>query len=77
MCVGWIDDRKYVGSYIEDKKQGYGEFEWPDNRKYKGQWYNGKQVKVSLEINLIIISLCSTAMEFTSTHKESRRVASG
>jgi len=40
-----IDERKYNGSYVEDKKHGYGEFEWPDGRRYKGQWSNGKQVK--------------------------------
>lgn len=32
----WPDERKYIGSYVEDKKHGYGEFEWPDGRKYKG-----------------------------------------
>ena len=25
----------YVGDYFEDKKHGYGEFQWPDGRKYK------------------------------------------
>ena len=28
---------------MEDKKQGYGVFHWPDGRKYVGDWYNGKQ----------------------------------
>lgn len=23
--------KKYVGSYVDDKKQGYGEFFWPGN----------------------------------------------
>ena len=31
-----LDERKYNGSYVEDKKHGYGEFEWPDGRRYKG-----------------------------------------
>lgn len=37
-----LDGRLYTGAYCEDKKHGYGEFEWPDNRKYKGNWQNGK-----------------------------------
>jgi len=28
---------------LDDKKHGEGEFTWPDGRKYKGQWENGKQ----------------------------------
>ena len=24
----WTDDKKYKGQYVEDKKQGYGIFEW-------------------------------------------------
>ena len=32
----FLDERKYIGHYVEDKKHGYGEFEWPDGRKYKG-----------------------------------------
>lgn len=32
----------YNGSYIEDKKEGYGEFTWSDGRIYKGYWMNGK-----------------------------------
>jgi hypothetical protein len=28
--------------YLDDKKDGYGEFLWPDGRKYKGHWKNGK-----------------------------------
>lgn len=24
----WIDGRKYIGEYLEDKKHGYGIFEW-------------------------------------------------
>lgn len=25
----------YVGEYVADKKEGYGEFTWPDGRKYR------------------------------------------
>ena len=32
-----------AGFYNMDKKEGYGEFLWPDGRMYKGQWKNGKQ----------------------------------
>ena len=34
---------KYTGEYFDDKKEGYGIFEWPDGKKYEGQWLNGKQ----------------------------------
>jgi hypothetical protein len=26
-----------------DKKEGYGEFTWPDGRSYRGYWKDGKQ----------------------------------
>lgn len=32
------DGRKYVGAYVNDLKEGYGEFFWPDNKSYKGHW---------------------------------------
>ena len=32
----WLDGRKYIGEYIEDKKEGKGMFEWPDGKKYIG-----------------------------------------
>jgi hypothetical protein len=38
----WIDGRKYVGDYKNDKKHGHGVFHWPDKRKYEGFWKNGK-----------------------------------
>ena len=28
----WDDGRKYEGEYKDDKKHGYGVFEWPDSR---------------------------------------------
>ena len=37
------NDRDHEGQYLDDKKHGYGVFEWPDGRKYKGNWENGKQ----------------------------------
>ena len=24
----WADGRKYIGQYVDDKKQGYGIFQW-------------------------------------------------
>jgi hypothetical protein len=27
----WPDERKYEGQYKDDKKEGYGEFEWYSN----------------------------------------------
>jgi hypothetical protein len=32
-----------MGEYFDDRKNGYGEFVWPDGRSYKGDWLNGKQ----------------------------------
>jgi len=37
-----INYRKYNGNYVNDKKEGYGEFYWPDGRIYKGYWKDGK-----------------------------------
>lgn len=39
----FINYRRYIGGYINDKKEGYGEFFWPDGRLYKGYWKDGKQ----------------------------------
>jgi len=39
----WADGRKYVGDYVDDKKEGYGIFYWPDGRIYDGEWRGGKQ----------------------------------
>ncbi|KAF4716065.1 Elongation of fatty acids protein 2, variant 2 [Perkinsus olseni] len=33
----------YQGQYVEDRKEGYGTFEWPDGRKYAGWWLAGKR----------------------------------
>lgn len=39
----WPDGRKYVGEYIEDRKEGFGIFTFKDGRIYEGEWLNGKQ----------------------------------
>ena len=31
-----------LGSYVEDKKEGYGIFKWSDGKQYKGHWKDGK-----------------------------------
>ena len=33
----------YVGKYVNDKKEGFGVFPWPNGKIYKGQWKQGKQ----------------------------------
>lgn len=30
----WEDGRRYIGSYSNDMKEGFGRFEWPDGRLY-------------------------------------------
>ena len=34
----WADE----GRYVDDKKDGYGVYTYPDGRCYKGMWSNGK-----------------------------------
>ena len=38
----WDDGKQYSGQYVNDLKQGYGEFKWTDGRIYKGNWLNNK-----------------------------------
>ena len=40
----WQDGKRYRGFYINDKKEGFGIYYWPDPvRIYIGFWKNGKQ----------------------------------
>lgn len=40
----WLDGKKYIGWYKDDKKHGFGIFNWPENDKaYVGFWKDGKQ----------------------------------
>ena len=32
--------RIYKGVYVNDKKESFGVFKWPDERKYEGGWKN-------------------------------------
>ena len=34
----WNDGRQYEGEYKNDKKHGFGMYEWADKRKYIGHW---------------------------------------
>lgn len=38
----WPDNKKYIGEYVDDKKDGEGIFEWGNGKKYEGRWVNGK-----------------------------------
>ena len=38
-----MDGRQYQGEYLNDKKHGFGVFEWSDDKVYTGYWANGKQ----------------------------------
>ena len=39
----WIEGKKYIGFYKDDKKEGFGIYYWPDNRIFIGFWKEGKQ----------------------------------
>ena len=38
----WRDGRKYEGSYVKDRKHGYGVYSWVDGRRYEGNWKDGR-----------------------------------
>jgi len=40
--LSWKDGKKYVGSFIEDRREGEGTFYWADGRRYIGNWEAGK-----------------------------------
>ena len=40
--TSWPDKKKYTGEYLDDKKHGFGVFDWGNNKRYEGQWHNGK-----------------------------------
>ena len=39
----WEDGKTYIGSYVNDKKQGFGKLIWNNNKYYEGNWDNNKQ----------------------------------
>jgi hypothetical protein len=34
----WKNGDRYEGSFVEDKRQGLGEYYWSDGGFYKGEW---------------------------------------
>eukprot|EP01047_Picozoa_sp_COSAG01_P042403 COSAG01_NODE_3700_length_5780_cov_207.494631_6_plen_95_part_00 len=34
----------YDGEWLEDKRHGFGVMEWPDGRRYEGQWHNDSMI---------------------------------
>jgi hypothetical protein len=38
----WADGRKYVGAYVNDRKEGHGSFLWTNGKKFEGEWLDGK-----------------------------------
>jgi len=38
----WSDGKIYDGNYVDDKKEGWGVFIWPDGKKFEGYWKEGK-----------------------------------
>ena len=49
-----VDGRTYEGQYIQDMKEGYGVFKWPDGWKYEGFWKQGKQQGCILVLKIIL-----------------------
>ena len=39
----WHDNKKYTGSFQNDRRHGFGVITWPDGRSYEGMWAEGKQ----------------------------------
>ena len=37
-----IGNNFYEGNFVDDQKNGYGEYHWNDNRFYKGNWVNNQ-----------------------------------
>jgi hypothetical protein len=48
----WKDGKKYLGYYVNDKKEGFGIYYWASpNRVYIGFWKGGKQDGIGKYIN--------------------------
>lgn len=48
----WINGRKFIGEYVDDKKHGYGEYFWPDGSHFRGEWVNGQMHGKGVLINV-------------------------
>ena len=33
-----MDGISYEGDWVDDQKEGWGSYKWPDGKKYEGQW---------------------------------------
>ena len=42
-CIIETFNLRYNGEYLEDKRHGFGTFEWKNGMKYTGLWKYGKQ----------------------------------
>ena len=40
--IEWADGRRFLGSFLKDKKEGKGIFFWPNGIKFYGDWVGGK-----------------------------------
>lgn len=61
----FTDGRKYIGTYVRDKKHGEGVYVYADGRAYVGNWENGeqdKEIRVNTLLgnpNILNIGVCS------------------
>jgi hypothetical protein len=37
----YSDGSKYVGTYKDDKREGWGTFTWAGGKHYEGEWHEG------------------------------------
>ena len=61
------DGKEYEGSFVNEKKQGFGKLYWSPNQYYEGYWvndkehgegfyfYNGKKLKGQFRFGKIIL----------------------
>jgi len=40
--LSFMGGNEYSGEFAADKRPGYGYYQWPDNRKFNGWWYENK-----------------------------------
>ena len=38
-----IDGCSHEGEFVDDLREGYGVYKWPDGSKYEGDWKSDKQ----------------------------------